>query len=313
MPLTNTELHYYDHNVLRLVQEKRKEYHEQVDRLIASLTKKLHEHTDLKVKRVKKAGSFAKHTILRKAEGRSVDVDTAFYLSDRDVNAETRDSLNEQIHDFLVSLYPTKEIEDFKLQKKAATVTFVGSGLDVDIVPMIQDTNDPDVGWQFGTDGSKVKTNVPAQLDFVAKRKRTDPNYRTLVRLGKQWKHICEVPGLKGYTIELVMAHLLDRNGTAGTLEERFRGFLLFLARDQLKEVIKFPENGHVIRIPSDPVIILDPVNSGNNVAARITEAERIAIVEKANAAWNAAHFASIENDLEVWKEIFGPRFKVGT
>ena len=34
MALNNTELRYYDSNVLRLPAEKRSEYHKQVDRLI---------------------------------------------------------------------------------------------------------------------------------------------------------------------------------------------------------------------------------------------------------------------------------------
>ena len=29
-----------------------------------------------------------------------------------------------------------------------------------------------------------------------------------------------------------------------------------------------------------------------------------------AQTAWETANFASAENDNEVWKEIFGPRFK---
>jgi len=35
--LTNTELLYYDANVLRLPADKRSEYHGQVDRLVAAL------------------------------------------------------------------------------------------------------------------------------------------------------------------------------------------------------------------------------------------------------------------------------------
>mgnify|MGYP006168555487 CR=1 FL=1 len=34
MPLSNTELEYFDHNVLRLPGGKRKEYHAQVDNLV---------------------------------------------------------------------------------------------------------------------------------------------------------------------------------------------------------------------------------------------------------------------------------------
>jgi len=57
--------------------------------------------------------------------------------------------------------------------------------------------------------------------------------------------------------------------------------------------------------------VILDPVCSSNNVASRITEAERLEIVATAKDAFDAAHFASAENDNGLWKELFGPRFKV--
>ena len=39
MALSNTQLRFYDSNVLRLPADKRKEYHAQVDRLIAELCK----------------------------------------------------------------------------------------------------------------------------------------------------------------------------------------------------------------------------------------------------------------------------------
>ena len=48
-----------------------------------------------------------------------------------------------------------------------------------------------------------------------------------------------------------------------------------------------------------------------NNVASRIEEAERLSITKKASESWETLHFASAENDTEVWKELFGPRFKV--
>lgn len=58
-------------------------------------------------------------------------------------------------------------------------------------------------------------------------------------------------------------------------------------------------------------MVILDPVYSLNNVTSRVSEAERQEIVAAALAAWETAHFASAENDSDLWKEIFGPRFKV--
>jgi hypothetical protein len=56
---------------------------------------------------------------------------------------------------------------------------------------------------------------------------------------------------------------------------------------------------------------VTDPVNSNNNVASRIEDAERVSIAQKASESWETIHFASAEDDTEVWKELFGPRFKV--
>lgn len=90
MALSNTELRYYDGNVLRLPADKRKEYHAQVDRLITELCKRVRDKTEIKITKVVKAGSFAKYTILRKTAVDPVDVDVVFYISGRDINHETR-------------------------------------------------------------------------------------------------------------------------------------------------------------------------------------------------------------------------------
>ena len=57
-------------------------------------------------------------------------------------------------------------------------------------------------------------------------------------------------------------------------------------------------------------MVILDPICSTNNTAARITEDERVEIVKAADESWEIAHFASVENDHTEWKSLFGPRFK---
>lgn len=311
MPLTNTELRSYDSNVLRLPADKRKEYHEQVDRLVVVLSKSLRDSTEIKITRVVKAGSFAKYTILRKTSVDPVDVDVVLYISGRDADKETLDSLNDTIYELLIALYPNKSVEDFEIQRKAATVTFVGSGLSVDIVPVIEDESQPGYGWQFDIhDGTKVQTCAPCQIKFVRDRKNQDGDFRTLVRMAKRWRNQAELKPLKSFAIELIMAHVLASQGNAGSIEQRFRNFLLYIAQSGLKEEIKFPENAAPFATFSDPVIILDPVCSLNNVTSRLSEAERKEIVAAAEAAWEIANFASAENDNEVWKEIFGPRFK---
>ncbi|HHQ4756842.1 TPA: CBASS oligonucleotide cyclase [Aeromonas hydrophila] len=312
MALTNTELRYYDSNVLRLPTDKRKEYHAQVDRLIDELRKNVKDKTEIKISKVVKAGSFAKFTILRKTTYDPVDVDVVFYISGRDASKETLDSLNTTIYDLLIKIYPNKSVEDFELQRKAATVTFVGTGLSVDIVPVIEDESRPGYGWQFDIhDGSKIQTCAPCQIEFVRNRKNQDSDFRTLVRMAKKWRNYAEIKPLKSFAIELIMAHVLATQGKDGSIEQRFRNFLLYIAQSGLKEQISFPENTLPLGTFSDPVVIFDPVYSLNNVTSRISEEERQEIVAMAQEAWEIVHFASVEDGDAVWKEIFGPGFKV--
>ncbi|NWE77698.1 CBASS oligonucleotide cyclase [Pseudomonas yamanorum] len=310
MPLTNTQVRYYDSNVLRLPKDKRETYNAQVDRLIAALRDSLKKQDKISIKRVVKSGSFAKHTILRKTSEDAVDVDVVFYISGEKVDEETFSSLSQKIYEALIKLYPNKAVEDFEIQRKAATVTFVGTGLDVDIVPVIENPNKEGYGWQFDRiDGLKTETCAPCQVKFVKDRKDQDPDFRTLVRLAKRWRTKAECP-LKSFHIELIMAHVLEVNGKESSLEKRFRDFLLYIVESGLQDVIKFPENRTISEF-TDPVVILDPVCDTNNVASRITDAEREEIVRIAEESWETANFASVEGDFEIWKELFGRSFKV--
>lgn len=312
MPLNDSQLRYYDSNVLRLPADKRKEYHTQVDRLIEELSKNVRSKTEINITKVVKAGSFAKFTILKKTSVDPVDVDVVFYICGKSADTETVESLSETLHELLIKIYPTKSVADFEIQRKAATVTFVGSGLSVDLVPVIEDADDPDYGWQYDIqDGSKMQTCAPCQIKFVRDRKNKDSDFRTLVRMAKRWRNHAELKPLKSFAIELVMAYILDRDGNGGSIEERFRKFLLYIAQTGLKEPISFPENRLPLGYFADPVVIIDPVCSTNNVTSRITETERKEIVEAAQLAWETANFASAEGDIAVWKEIFGPRFRI--
>ena len=311
MPLTNTALLNYDHNVLRLPADKRKEYHEQVDRLVSELQKTLKGRTDIKITRVLKAGSFAKFTILKKTSQDPVDVDLVIYVASVDPEKETLEKLLDDIHAALISAYPSKSVEDFEIQRKAATVKFVGSGLYVDIVPVVEDPYRPGYGWQFDRDGGKIETNPPGHLKFIKDRKDVDRHFRTLVRMGKRWSRHVELTALKGFHIELIMAHVLTKYGSTESIEKRFRDFLLYIAQSGLKEKISFRENTGVHGNFTEPVVILDPVNSENNVTSRITEAERLEIVKAADQSWEDANYASAEDEDDIWKEVFGNRFSV--
>jgi hypothetical protein len=295
-----------------LEQAQRTAFHAQVDRLIARLRNELQGQSLLRVAHVYKAGSFAKHTILRPGEGRKVDVDIVFYLlPGDDLSTLNYAKLSERIFDLLVRFYPNKAVGDFELSQRAATVTFIASGLSVDVVPAIQDRTRPDCAWQYKPDGTVVMTSTPGQLEFIAARKRRDPDYRTHVRLAKQWRHYQELPGLKSYSIELIIAWLLDQRGPGKSIFEGLSRFFLHLAQDELRTPLLFPENTRPLPAFAAPVVIHDPVNSANNVAGRIEEQERQVIVQQGLASWETLSWALQEDDLGLWRELFGPRFAV--
>src|SRR3954466_13600279 len=102
--LSNTQLRFYDSEVLRLPREKRTEYHAQVDRLIATLSATVKDKTKIKITRVVKAGSFAKFTILRKSVDDPVDVDVVFYISGRNLDASSFEKLSSDIYELLIEL-----------------------------------------------------------------------------------------------------------------------------------------------------------------------------------------------------------------
>ena len=312
MSLKNSELQYYDSNVLRLPSEKRKEYHTQVDNLITELSKHITSNSDLKIAKVVKAGSFAKYTILKKTIDDPIDVDIVFYISNKNIEESTLDNLNDLIYTLLIKIYPNKAVEDFEIQKKATTVTFIKSGLSVDVVPVIQDVQDPNHGWQYDLITKQTNlTCAPCHIQFIRDRKNSDKHYRTLVRMAKRWKNFACPPGLKSFHIELILAFLQDRYGPTESIEQRFREFLGYIAQSELNERIDFPENsGKTQKKFSDPVVILDPANHENNVASRITLEEKKLIVSKALQAWEIANYASVEDDNDIWKEIFGNKFK---
>ncbi len=113
-------------------------------------------------------------------------------------------------------------------------------------------------------------------------RKNEDADFRTLVRMAKKWRNHAGLTHLKSFVIALIMAHVLAQQGTAGTIEQRFRNFLLHIAQSGMKDQISFPENVAPFTTFTDPVVIIDPVCSLNNVAGRITETERQEIVAAA-------------------------------
>ena len=95
-------------------------------------------------------------------------------------------------------------------------------------------------------------------------------------------------------------------------LEESIRRFFLFIMRD-LGGGVAF-DDADASKF-SDRVVIVDPANSDNNVAARIERDERDALVATARQAYETITWAQglpgKGETIAAWKELFGDNFSI--
>jgi hypothetical protein len=51
-----------------------------------------------------------------------MDVDLVFNIFPRDITHDTLKTINDLIYSLLIKIYPTKSVEDFEIQRKAAAI-----------------------------------------------------------------------------------------------------------------------------------------------------------------------------------------------
>jgi len=139
-----------------------------------------------------------------------------------------------------------------------------------------------------------------------------DPLLAPLLRLAKRWRYWQELGGVQSFHLELILSHLVDRDSPAVGLEEGLRRFFRFVARD-LGQGVAF--DGADPSPLADAVVIVDPANAENNVAARITPDERDRLIEAAKDALvtitQAQGLPGRGETESAWKELFGENFAI--
>ncbi|MEH2484491.1 CBASS oligonucleotide cyclase [Bradyrhizobium sp. AZCC 2230] len=169
---------------VNLPKEQADEYRAQVRRLRERLETYLGEHPDFSLRKMLLSGSLAKGTALRTLN----DIDVACYISGANAPKEVA-ALIEYLAERLRKAFPNFSPEQVKPQTYSVTVSFKGTGLDVDVVPILYDG---DKEW-YGNlvsqeDGSFLKTNIPYHLEFIRKRKAAqETHFAQVARLLKFW------------------------------------------------------------------------------------------------------------------------------
>ena len=303
---------------VNLPRDKASEYRAQARRLREKLDGYLSENPDFTLKKMLLSGSIAKGTALRSLN----DIDLACYISGADTPhdvAELLDYLAERLR----KAFPNFSPDLVAPQTYSVTVSFRGTGLDVDVVPILYDGDPQWYGRLVSQDnGSFLETSIPLHLEFIGKRKQAqDQHFAQVVRLVKFWAHRLkdEQPGFrfKSFMIEMILSHLCDKGLDFSDYPEALQHFFTYVARTDMREKIIFTDYYRPSAVGqfSAPVQVIDPVNAKNNVANLYTATQADAIVEAALDAGDAIDAAlaapTKQETVYYWRKVFGPSFQV--
>ncbi|MDQ1246384.1 MAG: nucleotidyltransferase [Actinomycetota bacterium] len=266
------------------------------------------------------AGSVAKGTALRNVNDR----DLAVYVEAEQAPEDTP-TLVIWLRDRVIEAYPQLSEDQIVTNTNCVTVTFAGSGLSVDVVPVLYEGEPNDIGYLVAKDtGDRLKTSVRQHLDFIRERKKQHPqDLAQLIRLTKWWarlqkrRHGEDVFKCKSFMLELLWVHLADSGFPLGDYTVALEHFFMFLVKGGLDRQIAFTDFHPATKLPARgtaPIQILDPVSFDNNIASRYTTADRDRLVEAAQEAFDALSTAQFEpvkgQAVEFWQEVLGTSFK---
>lgn len=314
--INHKELCQFAKDKVNLPKDKADKFRKQARNLREKLDGYLKEHPDFALKRMQLSGSLAKGTALKMLN----DIDVAVYVSGVDSSIELNDLLD-YLEEKIRKAYPNFSYDQIKRQTYSICVSFKGTGLDVDLVPIIYEGKADWRGFLVSqADGSYLETSIPLHLEFAKKRKDHQPeHFSQVVRLVKYWarKQKREVEGFrfKSFMVEMILAKLSDNGVDFSNYVEALQAFFTYIVKSNLEEKILFEDYYSAVEVNdfNDPVEIIDPVNAENNVSNLYTRYQADLIVEAAmNAgdAIDAAEFAPNKTlTIQYWQTVFGPSF----
>lgn len=303
---------------VNLPKEKADEFRAQARRLREKLEGYLAEHPDFALKKMLLSGSLAKGTALRSLN----DIDVAVYISGSDAPHDLR-ALPNYLAEKLRKAFPNFSPEQVQPQTYSVTVNFRGTGLNVDVVPVLY-AGLPD--WRGNLisqdDGSFLETSIPLHLEFARKRKQAQAtHFAQVVRLIKYWarrmKQEHDGFRFKSFMIEMILAKLTDNGTDLSDYPEALQSFFTYVAESNLSERIVFEDyyQASTVAPSADRVQIIDPINASNNVARLYTAQNAAAIVDAALDAGDAIDAAlkapTKELTVHYWQKVFGSSFQV--
>lgn len=327
MKLTNTQLQNFIGRI-KLKEENMPKYREQINNLKEKLQTKIEndDRTGIKVTKYILAGSWKKRTILRPTGENPIDIDLVLYVEGDENLKDDIKKLHDFIVEYLKEIYPNKDINrdvDAEGNTKSIKIKYNGTGLELDIVPVVPLSNTSEYVWQpqRGGGGKRYVTSVTKQLNFAKERKEKNTSFTSIVRAIKWWKNYKELkpvddePGLSSFVIELIVSYLELEEGVENDIEAGIIRFFRFVS-DPNFPIIKFKNAIKEVPITFDtPIYIADPANNENNAGKKLDNIIWKDIINEANDAFDTLFIAQSkigkEDTIEEWKHVFGPKFNI--
>ena len=314
----HSDIAHFAQERVNLPRDKANSYRDQARRLREKLDEYLSEHPNFTLKKMLLSGSLAKGTALRSLN----DIDLACYIGGADAPSDVT-ALLDYLAERLKQAFPNFSPDQVKPQTYSVTVSFRGTGLDVDVVPILYDGDPRWYGRLVSQDnGSYLRTSIPLHLEFIRKRKKAqEQHFAQVIRLVKFWatrlKNESAGFRFKSFMIEMILSHLCDKGVDFSDYPEALQCFYTYVARSDMREKLLFTDYYHPSAVGyfSQPVQVIDPVNAENNVASLYTEAEADAIVDAALDAGDAIDSALAAptkgETINYWQRVFGSSFQV--
>lgn len=303
------------------------EANRQTKHMIDELHDKVSEDGSFTLEKVLRAGSNAKHTSLLKTKENRFDVDLGAYYSGRGATKDRLGTLLEFTRTRLIEIYHQKDEKDFEILDSAVRVQFVsGIKLWVDVAPIIKDDTlkIENAGWIPRKDNWRL-TSVTAHNDFVSRRNTQSKgvsgpvHFNRLVRMMKWWNNLQSDMRQPSIFCELITAAAFAQTGVTTEWQSSLRQIFNFLRRHQLREPIIFDDyyRPSSVVLPRDPVIVLDSVNSENNLTREWTVETREEFIDRVQEAYDAMMDARVaenagdeDSAVDHWCRVFGDAFR---
>lgn len=157
----------------------------------------------------------------------------------------------------VVEAYPNLTDDQIVANPRCVTVTFAGTGLTVDLVPVLYEGEGNDVGYLIEKDsGERIRTSVRQHLDFIRGRKKLHAiHLAQVIRIVKWWvrqqKRRDGDFKCKSFMVELIWVHLADGGLALNDYPTALEEFFAYICKTGLRDRVAFTDFQNVTDHPA--------------------------------------------------------------